>query len=127
MGVGEPNIALVHVKDGASTTILLGEAPEAIHGLWIGHKNYFDQSSTVNARQGVGKAAVWDSCIVPVNSPKVGKIGCDFGQEFHAHHPGGANFLFVDGSVRFLKESMSPQVLAAYLSRSGREIISGDE
>lgn len=127
LGVDEPVIALAHIKDGTSTTIMLGEAPEALHGIWIGHKNYFDQSSTINARHGVARETIWDSCIVPAASPKVGKIGCDFGQEFHSHHPGGANFLLVDGSVRFLKETMTPQVLAAYLSRSGREIISADD
>lgn len=127
LGVAEPLVTLAHVKDGTSTTIMLGEAPEAIHGIWIGHKNYFDQSSTINARHGVAKGTTWESCIVPPNSPKIGKVGCDFGQEFHSHHPGGANFLFVDGSVRFLKETMSPQTLAAYLSRSGREIISADD
>lgn len=127
LGVADPVITLAHVKDGTSTTIMLGEAPEALHGIWIGHKNYFDQSSTINARMGVAKGTVWESCIVPAVSPKIGKVGCDFGQEFHSHHSGGANFLFVDGSVRFLKETMSPQTLAAYLSRSGREIISADD
>ena len=41
-------------------------------------------------------------------------------------HPGGANVLMVDGSVRFLKSSTSWPVVWALGSRSGGEIISAD-
>ncbi|WP_406695036.1 DUF1559 domain-containing protein [Singulisphaera sp. Ch08] len=41
-------------------------------------------------------------------------------------HPGGANVLLCDGSVRFLKDSTSMQVVWALGSRSQGEIISSD-
>jgi prepilin-type N-terminal cleavage/methylation domain-containing protein/prepilin-type processing-associated H-X9-DG protein len=44
-----------------------------------------------------------------------------------SYHPGGANFLMCDGSVRFLKDSVSIQTLWKLGSRAQGEIISADE
>jgi prepilin-type N-terminal cleavage/methylation domain-containing protein/prepilin-type processing-associated H-X9-DG protein len=44
----------------------------------------------------------------------------------HSFHAGGANALMCDGSVRFLKESLSMQVLWGLGSRAQGEIISAD-
>jgi prepilin-type processing-associated H-X9-DG protein len=41
-------------------------------------------------------------------------------------HPGGSNVGFADGSVRFLKGTISPRVLEALLTRAGGEIIAAD-
>jgi prepilin-type processing-associated H-X9-DG protein len=41
-------------------------------------------------------------------------------------HPGGYNALFADGSVKFLKNSMSPMTLDALITRNGGEVISVD-
>jgi prepilin-type processing-associated H-X9-DG protein len=46
--------------------------------------------------------------------------------EMHSLHPGGANFLLCDGSVRFIKESIQLSTWAALSSRCGGEIISSD-
>jgi prepilin-type N-terminal cleavage/methylation domain-containing protein/prepilin-type processing-associated H-X9-DG protein len=43
-----------------------------------------------------------------------------------SYHPGGANAAFADGSVRFLKSSVSYNVLWAIASRNGNEVISSD-
>ena len=43
-----------------------------------------------------------------------------------SRHPGGANVLMCDGSVRFLKDSTAMQVIWSLGSRAGGEIISAD-
>lgn len=121
--IGEPNINFVAVTDGTSNTVVVGEGPEALHGLLAGHKNFFDQSAPINARFGPARSTPWASCQVANNSPSIGKIGCDFGQEFHSDHVGGANFLFLDASVRYVREGVQHKVLAAILSRKGGEIL----
>jgi prepilin-type processing-associated H-X9-DG protein len=40
--------------------------------------------------------------------------------------PGGFNALFLDGSVRFLKESINPLVVKALITRNGGEVVSAD-
>ncbi|MEW4527512.1 DUF1559 domain-containing protein [Maioricimonas sp. JC845] len=116
----DPVIRIAHITDGTSNTLMVGEAPEGLHSIWIGHKNVFDQSAPVNAR--TDSASHWSSCH-PVFSSQVGNF-CDFGQEFHSYHQGGAHFLAVDGSVRFVSENVSLQLFAALLSRAGGEVIS---
>lgn len=40
------------------------------------------------------------------------------------HHIGGTSFLFADGSVRFLKDTIAPVTIRALLTRNGGEIVS---
>jgi prepilin-type N-terminal cleavage/methylation domain-containing protein/prepilin-type processing-associated H-X9-DG protein len=54
-------------------------------------------------------------------------INCTNEQEIYALHPGGANVLFADGSVRFLKASISIQILARLVTRAGAEVVSDSD
>jgi prepilin-type processing-associated H-X9-DG protein len=44
----------------------------------------------------------------------------------HGYHNNGFNASFADGSVRFLKSSITPSVLRTLLTRNGNEVISAD-
>jgi prepilin-type N-terminal cleavage/methylation domain-containing protein/prepilin-type processing-associated H-X9-DG protein len=46
---------------------------------------------------------------------------------YSARHPGGANFAFGDGSVRFLKNSINGRVFRLLANRADGEIISADK
>ena len=41
-------------------------------------------------------------------------------------HPGGVNTVFADGSVRFIKDTVSPVTWRALGTMAGGEVISGD-
>jgi prepilin-type processing-associated H-X9-DG protein len=100
-------ITIKHIPDGPSKTILVCEAPEGLHGIWLSVKNIFDQARPINT---------------PADfSPKY--VFYDLGQDMSSYHPGGAQGLFADGSVHFLQESMQDQVLAALCSRAGGEVV----
>ena len=42
---------------------------------------------------------------------------------FHSWHNGGVNFVFCDGSVRFVSEKISPEVFEALTTIRGGEVI----
>jgi prepilin-type N-terminal cleavage/methylation domain-containing protein/prepilin-type processing-associated H-X9-DG protein len=54
-------------------------------------------------------------------------INCTSNNEIYAFHPGGANVLFADGSVHFVKESIDPRVVVYLITRAGGEVISSDQ
>jgi prepilin-type N-terminal cleavage/methylation domain-containing protein/prepilin-type processing-associated H-X9-DG protein len=54
-------------------------------------------------------------------------VNCTSNNEIYSFHPGGANCLFVDGSVHFIKDNASVPLIAALVTRAGGEIISADQ
>lgn len=46
---------------------------------------------------------------------------------FRSDHPGGVNFCMVDGSARFVADTIDETVLEAYVTRDGGEITNFDE
>ena len=102
----ERSISLGEISDGTSQTILISEAPEGMHGIWISVRNLYDQSGPINAPATYGPQYVF----------------FDYGQEISSYHPGGAAALCADGGVRFLSESMDVKTLATLCSRAGGEV-----
>ena len=52
--------------------------------------------------------------------------GTDGSGAIYAFHTGGANALFGDGSVHFLRQTISIQTLAALITRGGGEVPGSD-
>ena len=51
-------------------------------------------------------------------------MNCDNQQgDIYSFHPGGANVLFADGSVRFVKSSINLNTLAALVTKAGGEVV----
>ncbi|WP_435010691.1 DUF1559 domain-containing protein [Tundrisphaera lichenicola] len=48
-------------------------------------------------------------------------------EDYRSWHPGGVNFLFADGSVRFIKNTINEATYQALATRSGGEVISADQ
>jgi prepilin-type N-terminal cleavage/methylation domain-containing protein/prepilin-type processing-associated H-X9-DG protein len=59
-----------------------------------------------------------------INVPACAKLG-QWG--FRSLHPGGANFAFADGSVKFIKQTISMGTYRALGTRSAGEVISADQ
>jgi prepilin-type processing-associated H-X9-DG protein len=54
-------------------------------------------------------------------------VNCTSDDEIYAFHPGGANALFGDGSVHFLKETIAARIVASLVTRGGGEIVGSDQ
>lgn len=84
------------VRDGLSNTLIVAEDTEWPDGQWINGRNIFDQAFPINA------------------APR-------FENDIRSRHPGGAQGVFADASVRFLDDQLDPQIVAAICTRDGRE------
>lgn len=97
LGGSVPKI-IQSVTDGTSNTIMAGEVVSNFKA-WGDPTNWRDPSLGINrSHYGFGSVA-----------------------------PGGANFLFVDGSVHFLKNTIDPHVLKAVSTPAGGEAVSTDQ
>jgi prepilin-type processing-associated H-X9-DG protein len=86
------------VTDGDSNTIMVGEVKSNFKP-WGDPTNWRDPALGIN------------------------RVDSGFG----SIAPGGANFLFVDGSVRFLEDKIDPRVLNALGTPAGGEKVSADQ
>ena len=76
--------------------------------------------------------ACFANCIYPpdwLNNAKVPGGPCNqLGQwAFRSFHPGGVNFAFADGSVRFIKNSVNLNTYRALGTRNLGEVVSSDQ
>ena len=128
-GVLVPNqmTRLSQITDGTSNTILLTE-DAGRPKLW--RAGYPGPDQTV-------EGAPWQSPkngIIPQGSTFDGKarpgpcaINCTNDREVYSFHPGGANAVFADGHVQFLRTGMSLRILAALVTRAGGEAVSASD
>jgi prepilin-type processing-associated H-X9-DG protein len=126
------------VRDGLSQTLLIGERPHDFAygfaaGSWYG--GWVFTRGTGEVTMGVEERNIWSivgSAVQVTNCPD-GPYRFQPGSfrnpcsafHFWSLHPGGANFVFADGSVRFLPYSAA-DVMPALASRAGGEVVSVD-
>jgi prepilin-type N-terminal cleavage/methylation domain-containing protein/prepilin-type processing-associated H-X9-DG protein len=93
--------SIAQVTDGTSNTMLFGE-----------HSRFAMQqagSSYVNSDFSWNSGRYYDtlfSTFYPINAPKAYGYSYYYGEDASSQHPGGANFAFADGSVKFLKNTI---------------------
>jgi prepilin-type processing-associated H-X9-DG protein len=135
------HITYAAVTDGLSNTVVAGErTPYLSDATWVGiipgyrHFAYgafaslgtgglgvnYDYANAIVAAHS-GPSLYEDPVVIhPPNSP----LGHT--DEMYSLHPGGANVLMGDGSVRFVRQSINLLTWAAMSSRSNGEVISAD-
>ena len=135
------HVTYAAVTDGLSNTVVAGEkTPYLADATWVGiipgyrHFAYNAFASAGTGGTGVnydypgailaahsGPSLYEDPMVIhPPNSP----LGHT--DEMYSLHPGGANVLMGDGSVRFVKQSINLRTWQALSSRAVGEVISAD-
>jgi prepilin-type N-terminal cleavage/methylation domain-containing protein/prepilin-type processing-associated H-X9-DG protein len=121
------------ITDGSSTTIMAGERSRNLaDATWVGVIPYsrvctnpkwsIQECDTANVmvlgHTGPSPDQRW------VDVPNYKGAGPD---DYWSLHAGGCNFLFCDGSVRFIKESVNPRIFSFLSTRAGGEVLSADQ
>ncbi len=102
----------------------------SIPGAGIQHPNHAS-ISTLRSRTGRVSGAGWadyesESFTHGIGGARNCHTNCENDNEDYSFHPGGANKLYGDGSVRFMKTTVSMRVFARLMSYNGGEVISAD-
>jgi prepilin-type N-terminal cleavage/methylation domain-containing protein/prepilin-type processing-associated H-X9-DG protein len=119
-------VRIAEITDGTSNTMLVAEdagrpmlwrAGKLVTGL------YSDGASWATAGLLHGRGSTPDGA----TQPGPCAINCTNDREVYSFHPGGANAVFADGSVHFLKANISIRVFARLVTRAGGEVVTGDD
>jgi prepilin-type N-terminal cleavage/methylation domain-containing protein/prepilin-type processing-associated H-X9-DG protein len=141
----DSKIRLADITDGSSQTILVGERAWSINeGTWVGVvTNGVIRRGPANPCPNTGAAYYLAATLVQAHCNVLNTIQDPDGglDDYSSRHPGGANMLFGDGSVKFLKSvlgnngqradgstiySPASLILQALGTRAGGEVVSSD-
>jgi prepilin-type N-terminal cleavage/methylation domain-containing protein/prepilin-type processing-associated H-X9-DG protein len=123
-------VGLAEITDGLSQTFAVGERSENLsRATWTGAVTNA-AVPLVELQGGAGFDPEGGGALVlshtgeghGPNAPS----GMAHGDQYWSLHPGGANFLFADGSVRFIKEQVGFRVYQSLATRRGGEVLSAD-
>jgi prepilin-type processing-associated H-X9-DG protein len=113
------------ITDGTSNTMMVGERASRIaYSSWTGALTGCIVQPNSPTTYGFGTAAVL--CLGHTGYAADGETPnntLNFVEDFSSQHSGGVNFLFADGTVRFIPNSIDPAVWEALGTRAGGEPI----
>jgi prepilin-type N-terminal cleavage/methylation domain-containing protein/prepilin-type processing-associated H-X9-DG protein len=128
-------IAVAGVKDGTSNTFMVGENSPNLNGSLAWSNGDGTYASTViplnwmtNLKEGEREpnGEVCDKSKLGAATAPHCYRNQTYNYGFKSFHPGGANFGMADGSVRFVKQSISYRTYNSLATRAVGEVISSD-
>jgi prepilin-type N-terminal cleavage/methylation domain-containing protein len=123
---GRYTLSLKNITDGTSKTLLVGEINYGLRGMeW---NNCADRIGTPKWGDHTWAQGYWIFSWGHMSEEKPhlfnnsNVFDPQFSQRvFRSDHPGGVQFVMLDGAVQFLSDSSSPEVRSALVTRSGGE------
>ena len=124
------------IADGLSQTMMVGERsyqlspatwPALVPGGWLYPTSLYNAGGPFIPSNGVPDPSWLVAPVGLVDPPRTPNNASGHPEDFSSQHSGGANFLFADGSVRFLKDSINFTTFVSLATRRGREVVSPDQ
>ena len=117
----------LHITDGTSNTMMLAECAGRNRRYVMG-KEDATQTWTAGPWANPGSRIQVGGCDPSNPKAVVGPraVNCINDKEIYAFHPGGANILLSDGSVKFLRDSVSLDTVLQLLTRARGDLVSGN-
>lgn len=122
--------------DGATTTLMVGErshnlsyvtwTARTVNG-WLTVTPSTDGGTTTSNPPAEPAIAMVLGPVGLTTPPRTPNNPAPHVSDYWSYHPGIVNFVFADGSVRSLKNSIAPNVFQALATRKGKEVISEDQ
>lgn len=115
-------VSLTSVTDGSSNTTMFGEKairPNSLRGKNEDRSVFSQVRNTHRRMLGISNVNGDQRPLLPPNNQNIPLSYSSFG----GPHPGVTNFVFVDGSVRSIRNSASLLTLTALVTRAGGEIV----
>jgi prepilin-type N-terminal cleavage/methylation domain-containing protein/prepilin-type processing-associated H-X9-DG protein len=116
-------VRMAGIPDGLSNTIMIAECAGRPQ-LWQGRTEV--PSKWLSGGPWASRNLLWCRGATTGGTAFFGQcaINCTNDREVYAFHPGGANAVFADGHVRFLRANLNIRVFARLVTRAGGEIVS---
>jgi prepilin-type N-terminal cleavage/methylation domain-containing protein/prepilin-type processing-associated H-X9-DG protein len=118
------SIRMADITDGTSNTILYAEDAGRPQ-LWRDGRPV--PGELISGGPWATRNLIWGTASDRGTPPWPCAINCSNNREIYSFHPGGANVVMADGTVRFLNVGLDIRVLAALVTRAGGEVVSGSD
>lgn len=130
---------VANITDGTSHSIMVGECAgrEDVWRRGVKYDVDYTGSPRIRARGGawatsdnpyeIGQRKAWNTSFDPIPGTVAINNSNEWGHCFYSFHPGAANFVFADSSVRTLSDSIELRTLAEMVTRAGEEVHNSDQ
>ena len=121
-----PTTRLTDIADGQSNTILLAEdagRPRLWQARVSGGADVLEGGPWNHYKGGI---IISGSTPDGTVEPGPCAVNCNNDVEVYSFHPTGANVVFADGSVRFLRASLEIRIMVGLVTRAGGEVLGSD-
>ncbi|WP_020474789.1 DUF1559 domain-containing protein [Zavarzinella formosa] len=116
---------IADITDGTSNTLGIGECLQIKDGVGTSatYGPYWGAGTHTSVHGRIYASSQYGAINAKADPTCTKGPACAYAWVFSSRHTGGANFVLCDGSVRFIRDTMTLSVQVAYATKAGSEVI----